>query len=246
MSKKFYILCTIILLSVLTFLSIKIYQENKIQYHFTVVNSKIPHSTDLDDYRSTAVNNKISYSTNLDNYRELYGNVQIVSILEIADTKTLVVQGNDNEYYLNHLVDKSYNILGSVFLDYRTDINSKKIIIYGHSSNKFNVPLNVLENYSEESFYKKNSIIKIKTDDKEISYKIFSIAKFQNDFTYSKINVDDFLTHVNYLKKSSLYDTGVEVNADDSIILLQTCSRQTTGAYIVICGKKIKTERMIK
>ena len=183
---------------------------------------------------------------NLDDYRKLYGNDQIVSTLDIAGTTTLVVQAKDNKYYLNHLVDKSYNILGSVFLDYRTNITSKKIIIYGHSSNKYNVPLNVLEKYSKERFYKENSIIKIKTDDKEMSYKIFSIAIFKDDFTYSKIDIDDFLTHVNYLKKSSLYDTGVEVKADNDIILLQTCSKQTAGAYIVICGKKIKTERMIK
>ena len=45
-----------------------------------------------------------------------------------------VVQSKDNNYYLTHAFDKSYNEAGWVFLDYRNNINSLSFnnIIYGH------------------------------------------------------------------------------------------------------------------
>ena len=46
-----------------------------------------------------------------------------------------VVRGEDNSYYLNHTVQKTYNIAGSIFLDYRNerDFSDSKNIIYGHN-----------------------------------------------------------------------------------------------------------------
>lgn len=46
-----------------------------------------------------------------------------------------VVREQDNSYDLSHAVQKTYNIAGSIFLDYRNeaDFSDGKSIIYGHN-----------------------------------------------------------------------------------------------------------------
>lgn len=65
------------------------------------------------------------------NYQKEFNNADIIAELSIENTDlvTPVAKGSDNEYYLNHLLDKSKNGLGSVFLDYRNDIDDRKILI---------------------------------------------------------------------------------------------------------------------
>ena len=44
-----------------------------------------------------------------------------------------VVQGSDNDFYLNHDFNKNYLPAGSIFLDYRNDFETDyNTVIYGH------------------------------------------------------------------------------------------------------------------
>ncbi len=44
-----------------------------------------------------------------------------------------IVKTTDNDYYLNHSFDKTYNDAGWIFMDYRNTLNNdKNTIIYGH------------------------------------------------------------------------------------------------------------------
>lgn len=66
-----------------------------------------------------------------------------------------VVRGKDNSYYLNHTVQKTYNIAGSIFLDYRNerDFSDSKNIIYGHNM-KDGSMFHVLRNYQDIDFFR--------------------------------------------------------------------------------------------
>lgn len=58
-------------------------------------------------------------------------------------------------------------------------------------------------------------------------YEIFSIYVETKDFSYMNVNFasdKDYLEHITKLKEKSMYDTGVEVNSDDEVLILQTCS----------------------
>lgn len=69
-------------------------------------------------------------------YQNRFSNKDIIGELSISNTslRVPIVKGNDNSYYLNHLINKKANTLGSVFMDYRNNTSDRKVIIYGHNS----------------------------------------------------------------------------------------------------------------
>ena len=61
----------------------------------------------------------------------------IHKFLKINNTNInyIVIKGKDNEYYLNHNLNKQKNIAGWIFADYKNklDGSDKNIVIYGHN-----------------------------------------------------------------------------------------------------------------
>ena len=179
----------------------------------------------------------------IDNYRKDYNNQDIIGELVIANSnfKEIVVQTSDNEFYLNHLVDKTYNRLGSIFMDYRNTVDDRKIIIYGHNSEDIYTEFNLLENYLNFDYYKEHQDIYFKTINNNYHYKVFSVFIVINDYRYINLNFsdDEYNKHLKYLKEQSVYDTYIDVNDNDEIIVLQTCYFQPKNSYLVVVGKKL-------
>lgn len=184
-----------------------------------------------------SVINKIEPDYTVNMIKETYNNEDIIGVLDIAGSEIVITKYNDNSYYLNHNLDKSYNILGTPFLDYRTNIDDQKMIIYGHNSNIYNTPLRVLEKYLDQNFYKKNQIIKFRTDDHTYIYQIFSVGLFTNDYSYYELNPNE--TKNMDLKNKSIYDTDVSISDNDKVLLLQTCSNDKQNTFIIVSAKKI-------
>lgn len=203
--------------------------------------------------------NEISINKNIEeiNYNEIindlkneYNNDDIVGILRIdKELEVPIVQSNDNDYYLDHAIDDKESIYGSIFLDYRTDINtSKKLLIYGHSSIKTDITFNTLENYYDEEYYYNHKYINLTTSKGEKIYEIFSVYIETSDFSYMNINfIDnkDYYKHISSLKDKSLYDIDIELKEDDEILILQTCSnhedyKNYDKKYLLIISRRIK------
>ena len=170
------------------------------------------------------------YSDIINDARNKYNNNDVVGILEIDNTDYIVpiMQANDNEYYLNHTPDGKENFMGSVYLDYRVDIDSsKKLLIYGHNSSNVDMPFKILEEFYDKDYYDNHKYVEITTSSIKKKYEIFSVYVETSDFSYMDItfeNDDEFLKHIENLKSKSMYDTGVTLDNDDEILILQTCS----------------------
>lgn len=184
----------------------------------------------------------------IDELKTKYNNNDIKGILSIdgLDVSIPIVKGKDNSYYLSHAVNKKKSVIGSAFIDYRNNLNSKQINIYGHNSTKFNPPFKVLEGYLNKEYYEEHKYFEFMVNDEVRKYEIFSvvIANKDNDeehmqFSYKKDS--DWLKHYQRLKKKSKYKIDVSVNKDDKIMVLQTC---IFGRYhdklLVIVGKEIE------
>jgi len=186
------------------------------------------------------------------NLQKEYQNDEVIATLEILNTdyKVPIVQGKDNDYYLNHLPNKEYSIMGSIFLDYRVNIDtSKKLLIYGHNSSKYQMPFEILENYYDETYFNNHKYIEIKTNKQIKQYEIFSVFIEPTDYSYMKINFSglEYLDHLNDLKNKSIYNTEIELDEESNILILQTCSTHKDylhykKKYLLIVLKEIGTK----
>jgi sortase B len=74
---------------------------------------------------------------------------------------------------------------------------------------------------------KEHRYIILKTESKTNIYEVFSVFIETKDWTYTNIKFkddDDWLEHINKLKEKSIHKTDIELNKDDEILVLQTCS----------------------
>lgn len=148
------------------------------------------------------------------------------------------VQTKDNEFYLKHSFDKTYNKKGWVFLDYRNNINKldDNTIIYAHGLVN-NAMFGSLRNVYKSSWYenKDNHIIKTSTQNKNMLWKVFSSYKIEPESYYLNTNFEDkkeYLSFLLELEKRSLYDYNVTLTENDKIITLSTCYDDTKRGVI--------------
>lgn len=113
MKKLIVIIPVILLISLSVYIGITYFNIGKYDEYY--INNTIPVM-------------KEEYIEQITSLKEKYNNKDVVGTISIDNTdfNTVVMQGNDNSYYLNHLPDKTYNINGSIFLDYRVDIDDIK------------------------------------------------------------------------------------------------------------------------
>ena len=176
-------------------------------------------------------------------YQEKFSNPDIIGQLSIPNTDLVVpvAQASDNSYYLDHLLDKSQNSLGSVYLDYRNQITDRKLIIYGHNSLKYKTEFHLLENYLNQSYYDQHKDIYFQTLNDSYHYQIFSVYIATKDYQHVNLLFDNttYQKHLDWMKQQSIYDTKIKVSYQDDILVLQTCDMKQDNAYIIVVAKKV-------
>ena len=155
------------------------------------------------------------------------------------------VQSSDNDYYLTHSFNKSYNGGGWVFLDYRNNgTNNKNTIIYAHGrSDKtmFGTLKNVLNNGWLNNT--NNYVIKISTETENSLWQIFSVYRIPTTSDYLQTNFNDETEYQNFLdmiKVRSSHNFDTNVASTDNILTLSTCYNNSDK--MVVHAKLIKKE----
>jgi sortase B len=191
---------------------------------------------------------KMSPDVNLAEERRKHNNQYIVGRLEIPDLfNVLVAQSNDNDFYLSHAINKSYDIRGSEFLDYRVKPTSKQLNIYGHNTRDKNIKVAFLklEKFLKKDFFDKNQYIIFQHDGGKNIYKIVSIkqVKQSTDAEHMKVNFTGsaFVNHVKAITTGDglINSRIVRYDENSEIIVLQTCSHDWDNALYIIVGVKI-------
>ena len=155
------------------------------------------------------------------------------------------VQSSDNDYYLTHSFNKSYNGGGWVFLDYRNNsTNNKNTIIYAHGrSDKtmFGTLKNVLNNGWLNNT--NNYVIKISTETENSLWQVFSVYRIPTTSDYLQTNFNDDIEYQNFLdmiKDRSVHNFDTNVASTDNILTLSTCYNNSDK--MVVHAKLIKKE----
>ena len=139
------------------------------------------------------------------------------------------VQTSDNNYYLNHSYDKSYNDAGWVFMDYRNNSNldNKNTILYAHSrldKTMFGSLSKVFR--SEWHTNKDNHIIRISTETENTLWQIFSVYKIKEESYYITTNFyndENYLEFLNTVRGRSIYNFNTSLDVSDKVLTLSTC-----------------------
>jgi len=193
----------------------------------------------------------------IESLQNKYKNNDIKAELRIENTnfKTPIPQSSNNTYYYRRLPNKSYSIIGSTYLDYRTKIDeSRVLIIYGHNSSKYDMPFKVLENYYSKEYYDNHKYLELVTASGIKKYEVFSVFVETSDFSYYTDiefeNNKDFINHINKLKNKSFYDTNVSLNENDNILILQACSthkkyQKYKNKFVLIISREVRNDEGI-
>ena len=151
-----------------------------------------------------------------------------------------VVQGKDNDFYLNHDFNKKESSSGAIFVDYKNNIDKdKNIIIYGHNMRNKSMFQNIMK-FKDEAFWKENKKIIVTIDGKRYEYEIFSsyISNAKDvDLKINFENDDEYLKYIDDIKKKSIFHRDVDIKSDDRIITLSTCSYEEDDNRMIIHGR---------
>lgn len=147
-----------------------------------------------------------------------------------------VVQTDDPDYYLNHTFSGKSSVVGTLFsladADYQAP--GRNIAIYGHHLRSSGEKMfTSLVRYKNPDFYEDNKTVMLDSLYRHREYTIFAVMNMKvGDWEPSRTVFSGdaaFMAFVNRAKSESLYDTGVEVGADDHILTLITCDRSYAG-----------------
>lgn len=211
----------------------------------TDIYNAIEHDVLDDDTTTTVVINDSDHAVEIpfkyDHEALLSINPQGVGYLYIPSIglRLPMVHPDDNDFYLTHTFNKSYNGNGCLFIDCNIDegLSASQVIIYGHNMRNGSM-FGLLPRYNNYSFWNSggNSTFYIYTGNVLKEYKIFSAyvsAPISDTYTYNFPTLEYMRTYAASMKEKSLYDTGVDVSNATQIITLSTCTADGENRFIV-------------
>jgi len=76
-----------------------------------------------------------------------------------------IVKASEYNYYLFHLLDHSYNINGTLFIDYNNapDLSERLTVVYGHHMNS-DMMFTSLMGYKDQSYYEEHPFMYLYTE----------------------------------------------------------------------------------
>ena len=138
-----------------------------------------------------------------------------------------IVQAEDNDKYLRHMMNGEYNVAGTIFVDARMSegMEGKYSIVYGHNMDDATM-FGTLSNYEDKEYCKAHPYFDIYIGYKHYRYYVFSAFVTETDgyvYTY-EIEDGNYKEQFDRLRADGLYETDVrELREDDHVIVLSTC-----------------------
>lgn len=166
-------------------------------------------------------------------------NSDIVGWIRIPGTSVSysLVQAENNNKYLRHSIDLTWNEFGWPFLDYKNspDFTDKNTVIYGHNITS-GLMFADLANIYNGSLGNDVTINIYRKDYRLLTYKVFSTYVYEPESYYltTKFSNDEaYSTYLSAMMSRSVINFNQTVGVDDTIITLSTCTRDTKNRIVV-------------
>lgn len=140
-----------------------------------------------------------------------------------------IVQGSDNEYYLDHSSMRNVNTIGSIFLDAAasSDFSDLNTIIYGHSVAQSDAMFTQLAFFEDQSFFESHRYVYLLTPKQNYRCEIMALTKTKSDSFHYQIGFAPNHYWTEYLDQvmaEAMYTHDVgEISENDRVIMLSTC-----------------------
>lgn len=176
----------------------------------------------------------------VDPYADLFASMDFTALREVNDDVigwiTIpgtpvcypLLQGDDNEYYLDHMWHRGIGSVGSIFMECQNDpgLSDFHTLIYGHRMINGSM-FSALKNYKDLSYWQSAPCVYITTDAGTFRYDIFASYEAAVDSPTYQIffsgygGMQDF---IDSCVERSVLSTGIVPTPDDFILTLSTCT----------------------
>ena len=164
----------------------------------------------------------------LDALRSVNG--EVIGWIEIPDTGLAypLMQGEDNDYYLNRSWNGRRLAAGSIFMECQcaADFTDFNTIIYGHRMT-YDAMFAYLKYYKDLSYWQDHPLVYIVEQGGVRCYEIFAAyeASVKSCVYWLKVTEDEHKQAViDFALEHSVIDTGVRPQTTDRILTLSTCT----------------------
>jgi len=168
------------------------------------------------------------YNLNLEALREVNRDVEGWILIPGTKISYPLMQAEDNEFYLSRTWDKTWNWLGSIYIECQNDpkLGDFNTIIYGHNLRNSSM-FSSLKSYSSKRYWKEHPSVYIAGENGVQRYDIFAAYEVDVEGHAYWLDIDEEETKDYFIKKSiemSDIDTQITPSASDRIITLSTCT----------------------
>lgn len=219
-------------------------------------NSATPSMTDIIDTMNSGEVSEVvhkEYNEELEKMRaglaslaqinpDLYGWISV----EGTNINYPVVQGKDNDYYLDHAYTGDFLPNGSIFADYRNKslvTDNRNTVMYGHNITSGTMFHDVTKFFEDEYF--DNVYINVYTDDGIFVYEPFAVYKAKYDYNYFRTRFDtdeEFIAFCEEVRDNSEMKSKADMTftADDRLLTLSTCTNILDSERYALHAKLVK------
>lgn len=165
--------------------------------------------------------------------------------ISVADTNINypLVQGEDNDYYLEHAYTGDYLPIGSIYVDYRNNtsiMRNYNTVLYGHNITSGAMFHDVTKFFDD--YYFDNVRIYIYTFDGVYIYEPFAIYETRYDSNYIRTgftSFEDFKAFTDKVKGDATKVKDVEFTESDRMITMSTCTNGAATARYALHAKLV-------
>ena len=189
-----------------------------------------------------------------DSFKDLLAlNPETIGFLSIGETVSLPVvqKKNDNSYYLNHSFEGEASDAGALFLDGSNLLvpEDDNLLVYGHNMRNGTM-FHALSGYCDLDFLKQHALVQFDTIYENRTYVPFAaftanVDPGSDDYLDIRqflFDEDSFDLFVYRISKLSLYDSPIDVEYGDRLLLLVTCEYTHDNGRFIVALREMRAD----
>ncbi len=193
-------------------------------------------------------------------------NEDYIGYLEVdgCDIYEPIMQGDDNDYYLDHNYYGGTNKAGTVFLDYRCTVSedyiSPNIVFYGHNQEDGTMFGNLKEYKQNVEFYQEHPLVKFSPEFETGEYVIYGYfithvkpeqhskgeVFHYHDYIETLKDEETFNWYINEVQERNQIVSPVDVQYGDQLLCLSTCSNEFSDSRFVVFARRLRDGESIE